>query len=200
MQSDHEVAIIEKDEEKAQSLTRELDALIVHGSGSDLDVLKDAGGEKADALVALAPDDEVNLMACKFAEDLGITRIVSRVNTPEHASMFEEVGADAAISYITATVGLYEKAVTGPQIFGLLSMGGEKADVVEVGVNGQSEVVGKTIKELDLPELCTIAVITRDDELIPPRGETELKGGDRVILAGRPDDISLVSKLFRGES
>ncbi|KXB07607.1 hypothetical protein AKJ51_00965 [candidate division MSBL1 archaeon SCGC-AAA382A20] len=138
-------------------------------------------------------------MACKFADDLGIPRVVTRVNNPGHATMFEEIGADVAISYITATVGLYEKAILGPEVFGLLSMGGEKADVVEVTVGGESEVVGKPIKDLDLPELCTIAIITRDDELIPPRGETEIEEEDRVILAGDPEEVFSASKLFRGK-
>lgn len=197
--ADHEVAIVELEEERAHELTQELDALVIHGSGTDIEILRDAGGERADALVALAPSDEVNLMACKLANDLNIPRIITRVNKSEHAKMFEEVGADVAISYITATAGLYEKAVTGPEIFGLLSMGGKEANVVEVSIDEESKVVGKTIEELDLPELCTIAIITREGELIPPRGETTLEAEDRVILAGRAEDVQSVSRMFRGK-
>lgn len=138
-------------------------------------------------------------MACKLANDLDIPRIITRVNKSEHAKMFEEVGADVAIGYITATAGLYEKAVTGPEIFGLLSMGGKKANVVEVSIDEESKVVGKAIEELDLPELCTIAIITREGEPIPPRGETTLEAEDRVILAGRAEDVQSVSRMFRGE-
>lgn len=136
--ADHEVAIVESEEERAYELTQELDALVIHGSGTDIEVLRDAGGERADALVALAPSDEVNLMACKLANDLEIPRIITRVNKSEHAKMFEEVGADVAVSYITATAGLYEKAVTGPEIFGLLSMGGKEANVLEVSIDEES--------------------------------------------------------------
>ncbi|KXA98847.1 hypothetical protein AKJ40_04400 [candidate division MSBL1 archaeon SCGC-AAA259M10] len=197
--TDHEVAIVESEEERAYELTQELDALVIHGSGTDIEILRDAGGERADALVALAPSDEVNLMACKLANDLEIPRIITRVNKSEHAKMFEEVGADVAVSYITATAGLYEKAVTGPEIFGLLSMGGKEANVLEVSIDEESKVVGKAIEELDLPELCTIAIITREGELIPPRGETTLEAEDRVILAGRAEDVQSVSRMFRGK-
>lgn len=196
----HEVAIVEKDEERANKLSKELDALIIHGTGTNLEVLEKAGIKKADALAALTPNDETNLMISKLAKNFDISRVVARVNETKHAEMFEDVGADATISSVTSTVGLFEKAITGPGIFGLLSLGGKKADVIEVTVSEDSPVIGKSIKELDLPELCTIATITRDDVLAPPRGNTVLKEDDRVILAGDPEEITPVGKLFRGKT
>ncbi|KXA96094.1 hypothetical protein AKJ37_06050 [candidate division MSBL1 archaeon SCGC-AAA259I09] len=193
----HEVSIIEVDEERAYKLTSELDALVVHGNGTNIDVLKDAGVENADALVALTPNDESNLMVCKLAKDLNVPRVVTRVNKSEHAKMFDDVGADVAISSITAAVGLFEKATTGPELYGLLSLGGDKADVVEVTVGEDSEAEGKTVEELNLSELCTIATITRKGGLIPARGGTVLKKNDRVILAGKSEEVSSATRLFR---
>lgn len=126
---DHETVIVEEDEQRAHEIAAELDSLVIHGSGSDMDVLEDAGAEKADALVAVAGSDEVNFMACKLAKELGIPRVVTRVNDDKHAYMFEDLGADAAISFINAAVTLYERAVTGPGMYGLLTLGGGEAEV-----------------------------------------------------------------------
>lgn len=194
----HEPVIVEVDEQRAHELAAELDALVIHGSGTDMDVLKDAGAEKADALVALAGADEVNFMACKLAKGLGVPRVVTRINDDKHASMFEDLGVDAAISFINAAVTLYEKAVTGPGMYGLLGLGGGEAEVVEVSVVKESDAVGKTIRELALPDMCTVAMVTRGGKLIPPRGDTEFQEGDRVILAGGSDAVMSVAKLFRG--
>lgn len=199
LKRDHEPVIVETDERRAHELAANLDALVIHGSGSDLDVLKDAGGEKADAMVAVAGADEVNFMACKLAKGLGIPRVVTRINESKHASMFEELGVDAAISFVDAATTLYEKAVTGPGMYGLLGLGGGEAEVVEVSVVEESEAVGKTIREMALPDLCTVAMITRSGGLIPPRGDTEFREGDRVILVGKSDDVMSVAKLFRGK-
>lgn len=196
----HEVAIVEKDEERANELSKELDALVINDSGTNLQILEKAGIEKADALAALTPNDETNLMISKLAKKFDISRVVARVNETKHAEMFEDVGADATISSVTSTVGLFEKAITGPEIYGLLSLGGKKADVIEITISEDSMVVGKPIKELDLPELCTIAMITRDGDLAPPRGNTVLKEDDRVILAGDPKEITSVGKLLRGKT
>lgn len=195
----HEISIVEADERRAHELAAELDSLIIHGSGSDIDVLKDAGGEKADALVAVTASDEVNFMAVKLAKELGIERVVTRVNEDKLAGAFEDLGADAAIGFVDAAVALYERAVVGSEMYGLMSLRGGEAEVVEVSVLGESKAVGKTIKQLDLPDLCTVAMITRGGDLIPPRGDTDFAEGDRVVLVGRSDDVMSVAKLFRGK-
>lgn len=199
LKRNHEPVIIETEERRAHEIAAELDALVIHGSGSDIDILKDAGAEKADALVAVAGTDEVNFMACKLAKKAGVPRVVTRVNDDKRATMFEDLGVDAAISFVNAAVTLYEKAVTGPGMYGLLGLGGGEAEVVEVTLAEDSEVIGKTIRELELPDLCTVAMITRSGKLIPPRGDTEFKQGDRTILVGKSDDVMSVAKLFRAK-
>ncbi|MDI6884121.1 MAG: NAD-binding protein [Hadesarchaea archaeon] len=194
----HNVVIIEKDEKRAHELAAELDVLVIHGSGADLDVLKDAGIEKADVLLALTQADEVNLMACELAKKLGVTRVIARVNDEKHARMFEEMGVDIAISLPSAAVMLFEKAVTGSGVYGLLGIGGGKGEVVEVTVGPKSKAVGKEIKNINVSKGCTLAMITRGDELIPPRGDTVIQAGDLVTVVGEPDAVLKVTKFLRG--
>ncbi len=196
LRTDHKITIVEEDEEIAKEMASEFDALVIKGSGSNMDVLEDAGAEDADVLAAVTGSDEVNFMACKLAREAGVDRVVTRVNDSDHAGMFEDVGADVTINPIDATIGLFERAITGPGVYGMLSLGGSNADVIEVSVSEDSEAVGKSIEELDLPGLCTIAVITREGELISPRGETKFQEDDRVIIAGSPDDVGSAGELF----
>jgi trk system potassium uptake protein TrkA len=194
----HNVVIVEKDEKRAHELAAELDVLVIHGSGAELDVLKDAGIEKADVLIALTEADEVNLMACELAKKLGVPKVVARVNDDEHARMFEEMGVDIAISLASAAVMLFEKAVTGTGVYGLLGIGGGKGEVVEVTVGPKSKAVGKALKDLNVRG-CTFAMISRGDELIPPKGDTVIEVGDLVTVVGKPKDVLKVSKLLRGK-
>ncbi len=197
LKTGHETTILESDEEKAQELASSLDALVIKGSGSDIDDLRDADAENADALAAVTGSDEVNFMACKLAREVGVDRIITRVNDSSHAEMFEDEGADVIINPIDASIGLFERAITGPEIYGMLSLGGSNADVIEVSVSEGSKAMGKTIEELNIPDHCTISVITRDDELVSPRGRTKFREGDRVILAGKPEDVIDTGELFR---
>ncbi|KUO41052.1 MAG: hypothetical protein AVW06_01815 [Hadesarchaea archaeon DG-33-1] len=192
------VVVVEKDEKRAHELAAELDVLVINGSGADVDTLKDAGVDKADVLVALTQADEVNLMGCELAKKMGVSRVISRVNDEKHAKMFEELGVDVAIGIISAAVMLFEKAVCGPGVSGLLGIGGGKGEVVEVTVKANSKAVGKKIKELRFPKGATLAMITRGDELIPPRGETEIWAGDLITVVGKSGDVLKVTKYLRG--
>lgn len=195
----NEPIIIEEDEDRANELSKKLDTLIISGSGTELNILKKAEVKKADALAALTPNDETNLMVAKLAKELGSPQIIARVNETKHIEMFEDIGADATISSIMPTVGLLEKAITGSELYGLLSLGGDEAEVIEVTVSKESKVVGKPIEELDLPDLCTIAMITRDNELINPKENPKLEEEDRVMLAGDEEDIKYMGALLRGK-
>lgn len=192
------VVVVEKDEKRAHELAAELDVLVINGSGADIDALKDAGVDKADVLVALTQADEVNLMACEVAKKIGVSRVISRVNDEKHARMFEELGVDIAIGIISAAVMLFEKAVSGPGVSGLLGIGGGKGEVVEVTVKANSKAVGKKIKELRIPKGVTLAMITRGDDLIPPRGETEIWAGDLITVVGKSKAVLKVTRYLRG--
>ena len=69
-------------------------------------------------------------------------------------------------------------------------------EIVEVDVSGESEIASKKIKDVSFPPLATVAIIERDGDLIPPRGDTEIKEDDLVILAGRPDVVTDMARVF----
>ncbi len=194
----HNVVLVEKDEKRAHELAGELDVLVIQGSGAEVDVLKDAGIDKADVLLAMTQADEVNLMACELAKKLGVTKVIARVNDEKHAKMFEEMGIDIAISLPSAAVMLFEKAVTGAGVYGLLGIGGGKGEVVEVTVGPNSKLAGKALKDVNTKG-CTFGMITRGDELIPPKGDTIIQVGDLVTVVGKPDAVLKVTKNLRGE-
>lgn len=193
----HEVAVIEIDEEVANRIRKELEAsLVVHGDGTNPDILREAGIEGADSLVALTSDDETNLMVCKVAKDIASCRIIARVKKDEYAKMYKDVGVDIVVSAISATMGLIEKAATSSGLYGMISIGGREGDVIEITVTENSEAKGKAVKDLDLPEICTVGLIRREGELIAPRGDTVFQKGDQVILVGRTEEIISVIEIF----
>ena len=193
------VVVVEKEEKRAHELAAELDALVIHGSGTDIDVLKDADVEKADVLFALTPADEVNLMACEVAKRMGVKRVIARVNDEGNAKMFEELGVSAAISLPSAAVMLFEKVAKGPGVHSLLEIGRGKGEVVELMVGTNSKAVGRALGKLKLPRDCVLATVTRGDELIIPHGDTVLQAGDLVTLVGKSDAVMKCSKYLHGK-
>lgn len=192
-----EVVVIEGEEEKANRIRRELDvSLVIHGDGRDPDILKEAGIEEAESLVALTSEDDMNLMVCKVAKNTASCRVIARVKKDEYADMYKDVGADVVVSSISATMGLIEKAAVSSGLYGMISMGGKNGDVIEIEVKGSSLAEGNSIKDLNLPELCTVGLIRRGNELISPRGDTVFQKGDQVILVGKTEEIISAIEIF----
>jgi trk system potassium uptake protein TrkA len=194
-----DVVVIEKDEDRAHRLAAELDALVIHGSGAELDVLKDAGVGKADILVAIAQADEVNLMACELAKKMGVKKVIARVNEEDHVKMFEELGVDMAISLPVIASQIFERAIKGPSILGLFEVGRGKGEAAEVTVGPKSKATGKKVVDLPIPKNCTLAMVVRGDTVIPPKGSTEIFAGDLVTLVGKHGDVKKLAKYLRGE-
>lgn len=118
--------MVEKDEERADELSSDLGISMVHGDGLKMKVLEEAGVEDCDALAAITPSDEVNFMAVKLNRKAVRERVVARVNRRKNKEMFDREEVDVMISYTSATIGLYEKAIVGSEIYGILTLGERK--------------------------------------------------------------------------
>lgn len=87
----HDVAVIDSDTNNLRRLETGFDGIIVKGVPIDQDVLKKAGIEIADAVVAVTNDDNLNIMACQIARKLfNVTRAVARIYSPERAALYSE--------------------------------------------------------------------------------------------------------------
>ena len=92
----YEVVIINRNQEECVQLARQLSATVVCGDGSDPGILKEAGAMGADALLAITPNDQDNLVICQLASlQFGVPRAVALANDPENAEVFQKLGVSA---------------------------------------------------------------------------------------------------------
>ncbi len=195
----YQVVIINRNPEECIQLSRQLTATVVCGDGSDADILKDAGAMGADALLAITPNDQDNLVICQLASrKFSVPRTVALANDPDNAEVFEKLGVPGFS--ITRIVGsLIEQRASLEQITNLLPVGEGRVNVTEIVLDADSPVVGKLLKDIDLPENALVAVVIRDSNPIVPRGANDLLAGDRVVLITLPENHGPVLKAFTGE-
>jgi trk system potassium uptake protein TrkA len=190
------VVIVEKDEAKAKEIAEEIDALVINGSGTELDVLNEAGAEKADVVVSATSDDAVNLMVCELARMLGIERRITLSQNPKHEEIFKEVGVEQII-YPSRTIAKYiRNLILRPGVKSVLTTM-QDADIIEITIPEDALVVGKEIREIGMPEGSTIAAIHRNGELIIPRGSTVLKAGDKLTILAKVSVVEKVANLIK---
>jgi trk system potassium uptake protein TrkA len=180
----HRVKIIEINRERILRLKESLpDELLVHGSGSDPNVLESAGIRMADVVAAVTGGDETNLAVASLARfEFQVPRIIARVNNPKNNWLFTpEMGVDVAVNQADLIGHLIAEEMSLGDMMTLLKLRKGQYSVVEEKVDPQAVVVGKALRDLDLPAQCVFAAIIRKGELIVPHGDTVLQPADEVL-------------------
>lgn len=91
----HDIVIVDQDAAALERLSASFTGLKVAGVPIDQDVLRRAGIERADALAAVTPDDNINIMACQIAKELyKVKRVIARIYNPSRESLFHQFGLD----------------------------------------------------------------------------------------------------------
>jgi trk system potassium uptake protein TrkA len=195
----YKVVIINRDKDECVQLSRQLSAMVVCGDGSDAGILKEAGAMGADAVLAITPNDQDNLVVCQLASlTFGVPRAIALANDPDNTEIFEKLGVSAFST--THIVGsLIEQCASLEQILNLLPVGEGRVNVTEIVLEDDSPVVGKLLKDIDLSENALIAVVIRDNHPMVPRGGNDLQAGDRVVLITLPENHGPVLKALTGE-
>lgn len=195
----YDVVIINRDPAQCILLARQLPATVVCGDGSEYRILQEAGAMGADALLAITPHDQDNLVICQLAaSQFGVPRALALANDPDNAEVFERLGV-ASFSTTHIVCSLIEQQASLDQITNLLPVGKGRVNVTEILLDADSPVVGKCLKDIDLPADALIAVVMRDNRPIVPRGASDLQAGDRVVLITLPENHGQVLRALTGE-
>ena len=196
----YNVTVINRHLEECTQLARTLKATVVHGDGSDPRILEESGAYMADALVAVTSRDQKNLVVCQMAvQKFQIPRAIALVNDPENETVFDKLGIQA-ISPTRILSSLIEQKTGLEDILNLLPLHEGKINVTEILLEQPSEVIGKSLSDIALPENALIASVVRHEEVIIPRGSTILSQGDKMIVITTPDNHGRVIKMLTGET
>lgn len=196
----HTVTVINRRQAECVWLARRLRALVVHGDGSRPQTLEEAGAGSADAVLAVTPNDEDNLVICQLAAvRFGVPRTLASVSDPDHEEVFAQLGV-TAVATTRILASLIEQRIGFDQIVNLLPVGEGKANVTEVTLTDQCPVVGQSLSQVPLPADSLVALILRRGEAVVPRGPTVLERGDRLIVITLPANHGQVIRMLTGET
>lgn len=197
----YNVTIINRKREECSWLARRLKATVVFGNATDPQILKEAQTSSMDAVLAVTPNDEDNLVVCQLAKlNFGIQRTLALVNDPDNEEVFQKLGVSTAFSTTHIISSIIEQRTGLEEIVGLFSVAEGKVNVTEVILSENSPVLGKSLMELELPENSLVACILRNKKPIIPRGTTKLNMEDRLITITMPENHGEVLKFLTGSN
>ena len=187
LEDTHNIRIVELNEERAKSLAEQLDnTLVLQGSASDEDLLKEEGIENTDLFLALTDSDEVNVIVSILAKRLGAHKTIALVKRDVYSSLAEQSGdVDIIVSPDQITVSGILSHIRKGDCMKVHSLQHGKAEAIEIVVHGDektSDDVGMKIKDLQLPEGVVIGAIVRDNELLMGSKKLIIEQGDHVLM------------------
>ncbi|MGL5206171.1 MAG: potassium channel family protein, partial [Acidaminococcaceae bacterium] len=176
----YDVTLIEKDEETCRKIANDIDAEIICGDGTDLDVLHDAGINRADLLAAVTGKDEENLVICQIAKiEFQIKKSIARVNNPKNITMFKSLDVDQTVCSTEVIANLIEYEFDRDICKIVQTFDYGAMVLIEITVNENNRWLDFFIKDLNLPAECVVASIMRDAQILYARGDTQILLNDR---------------------
>ena len=189
--------IIEFNKEQAERAALALpETTVLNGDALDPELLHEANVQSTEALIAVTNDDETNILVSLLAKRHGCERALTLINNMDYASLITTLGVDAVVSPRAITVSTILQHVRRGRIRAVHALREGFGEIMEAELLETSTLIGKAIRDADLPEGVLIGAIVRDGEVVIPRAGTALRAGDRVVMFVATEAVKEVERLF----
>lgn len=187
VQENHDVVVIDSDEERIEIVQDNLDVQVILGNGASAEVLQEAGIKGVDLFVATTESDERNIVACLVAKDLGAKSTVARVRNPEYTHQGEEefsFGVDLIINPERVAAMEIAKLVRFPGAQKVEYYAGGKIQLLALKIEKNCPVINQKLVDLDSDNFLVVAIL-RDNEPLIPRGDDLILEKDTIFVVGK---------------
>jgi trk system potassium uptake protein TrkA len=189
--------ILESRQKRCEFLSERLDRpIVLMGDATDQEILREENIRDMDMVIAVTGDEETNILTCLLAKSLGAKRTVTRVNNFAYMPLIEPIGIDYVVCPRLSAINSLLHYIRRGKIISTVSIKGEQAEALEAIAQEKSPIVGKAIKDLDLPRGCLVLCFQRKDQVIIPRGDTVIQPQDRLIIISTRLNIPKVEKAL----
>ncbi len=202
----NDITVVDTDQDRLRALGDRLDIRTVHGRGSFPTVLRQAGADDADMLVAVTSSDETNMVACQVAYTLFQTPTkIARVRESAYltrSGLFANgaIPVDVLISPEQVVTHYIKRLIEYPSALQVIDFAGGKVQMVAVKAYYGGPLVGQQLRQLrtHMPNVDTrVAAIFRRDRPIIPQGDTVIEADDEVFFIAAKADIRAVMGEMR---
>jgi len=197
------VKIIESNRARCEELSVLLPkAVIIHGDGTDQDLLMEEGLEYTESFVPLTGLDEENILLTLFAKKVSNAKVITKINRITFRDVINGldlgsviypryITSEAIIAYVRA-----KKASMDRNIETLYHMFDHRVEAIEFRINSDSDVTNVTLKDLQLKKDLLIAFINRNGSIIIPTGQDSIQVGDTVMIVTSHSGLSDIEDIL----
>jgi len=197
LDENHDVTVIDRSHETVERMTEHYNVCGYCGSGASKTVLTRAGVADADIVIASTETDEINLMCCMIAKELGAKYAVAVLRNPDFAEEEEFIRNKFGISYIINpeldTAKEIAKLISLPVSIKIEAFFSGTTTIAEVPVSEKLPIAGMTLREFRQKNYADILVcaVRRGKDVVIPRGDFVLREGDVIDIISSQDQLKM---------
>jgi len=192
-----DVRLVEKDSDRCQKLSEVLEkTILLNLDGMDSRELLEEGIDRADLVIAVTGDDDVNILSSLLAKHHGTAKCITRIDRPDFIPLLEKLGVDMALSPRLLAAGTILKFVRRGSIRAVANILRVDAEVLEMVVPDKPHFRQQPIRKLRFPDRAIMGAVVRKDRVLIPTGDTILEPKDDVIIFALHDAIPEVELFF----
>lgn len=189
----HDVVLVDQNSKRLEQVGNKSDVMCILGGGSERRVLLEAEADKADFFISCTPMDELNILCCILAKNLGARYTIARVRDPEHykemAGLKNDIGLDLVFNPEYRTASEIASMLKFPSAIKVENFS-DIANLVEFHIGEGNSLIGKPLKEITQGKnKILIALVRRGQEVIIPRGDFVIQKGDFINTIGVDSEI-----------
>jgi trk system potassium uptake protein TrkA len=178
--NNHDVVVIDSDPEKFTQLGSGFNGKTILGIPIDEEILLQAGIEKADALAAVSPDENMNIMVCQIAKEIyKIPRVIPRVYDPDRDIFFQQLGLNTMC--LTSLAVAHVKKILEQKSGDIWHTFGNK-NITFRYIKPDNRSIGKLIKDLPVTNYLIFAVI-KEEEFVLASPNYKVNKDDMLVVA-----------------
>ena len=197
-----EVTIIDTNELRVEKLVEAYDINGILGNGANYEVLTRADSAKADMFISVTASDEINMICCIAAKQMGAKYTIARIRNPEYSKtkefLRESLGIDLMVNPEYEAAKQISHMLKYPTATKVESFFGGKFNILEVIINKNSILNGVSLidskKIIDFPSL--VCLVERKGEVFVPRGNYVFNVGDKVHITAANKNLKKFYKLL----
>lgn len=189
----YDITLIESNESLCNEIAADLDALVIHGNGTEYKVLEELNADDAEYFIATTGSDEANLLSCILVRKFEVEHVIARVSNPGHEEAFKEVGIEMVISPERAAAAQLMKVVTRPNAAELMTLGKGDAEIVDMTITND-KIIGKRFDDISPTKDFIIISTYHNGQLVIPQPENTISRGEKVSVLIKRGKYEKVSK------
>jgi trk system potassium uptake protein TrkA len=189
--------IIEKNPDICAKLAEKLNKVVVlHGDGSDQELLNEENVQEMDFVITLTNDEEINILGSLLAKRMGARKTITKISKFSYFSLMSMIGIEQVVSPRLSAINTILQHIRRGKVLSSISIKGEQAEFMEAVALETSEIVGKPLKNISFPKGALVTSIIRNDNIIIPSGDSIIEPDDRIIIFATRQAIPKIEKIL----